>query len=810
MGNYKLETRNQKPETRNEKLHTIVSDKVNILMVDDQPAKLLSYEVILAELGENLIKATSGREALDQLLKNDIAVVLMDVSMPEIDGFEMADMIRQHPRFQKTAIIFISGVHLSVEDRIQGYKRGAVDYISVPVVPEVLRAKVTVFADLHRKTRQLERLNRELEERVEQRTQELRQSETQFRTLANNIQQLCWMAEPDGYIFWYNERWYEYTGTTPNEVAGWGWKSVHDPKFLPQVITEWEHAIATGQMFRATFPLRGKDGQFRTFLTRVTPMKDEHGNVLRWFGTNTDVTEQITAEEKSRGLNTQLEQRVAEMEAIMQVLPVGIALAHDPEGTYITGNAALSELLGLSPDQNLSISNTSDPPYEVFRGRRKLADSDLPVQRAALTGKAIGTTELRIRLRNGAERHLLASASPLYEENGVIRGAVGAFFDVTERKHMEDMLRERADLLELATEAIVVRDSKGCVQYWNSGAEALYGWKREEIIGQNMHELLRTKFPVPYRDIEAALATFGIWDGNLAQQTRDGRTVTVACRKAFNKERRVVLEISRDISARLQAEEALRQTEKLAAMGRVAGIIAHEINNPLEAIGNAFFLLRDHPSLDEEARRYASLAEQELIRVSHITRQTLSFYRESKQPVTLSVPALLDDVLELQSRRFQLSRIELQKRYRTSAQLQAFPVELKQVFLNLIGNAIQAMPEGGRLRVSVRETGRWNGSTPGISIGIVDTGSGIQPEDARHLFEPFFSTKSEKGTGLGLWISRGIVQKYEGNIRFRSIRVDGRNATCFRVFIPLLRSSMSAGYAGETIAAPKAAQGTRG
>jgi signal transduction histidine kinase len=138
------------------------SEKINILMVDDQAAKLLSYEAILDELGENLIKASSGKDALEQLLKNDIAVVLMDVSMPDLDGFELADMIRQHPRFQKTAIIFISAVHLTDMDRVKGYKRGAVDYISVPVIPELLRAKVTVFADLHRKTRQLEVLNREL------------------------------------------------------------------------------------------------------------------------------------------------------------------------------------------------------------------------------------------------------------------------------------------------------------------------------------------------------------------------------------------------------------------------------------------------------------------------------------------------------------------------------------------------------------------------------------------------------------------------------------------------------------------------
>jgi PAS domain S-box-containing protein len=656
------------------------NEKVNILMVDDQVSKLLSYEVILGDLGENLIKATSGREALDQLLKHDIAVVLMDVSMPEIDGFEMADMIRQHPRFQKTAIIFISGVHLSDEDRIQGYRRGAVDYISVPVVPEVLRSKVSVFVELHRKTRQLEKLNRELEERVEQRTQEI------------------------------------------------------------------------------------------------------------------------------RGLNTQLEQRIAELEAIMQVLPVGIALAHDPEGQYITGNAALCQLLGLSPDQNLSLGG-----YQVFREKKKLELSDLPVPRAALTGKNIGTTELRVRLLTGEERHVLASASPLFDEEGKVRGAVGAFFDVTERKHLEDVLRERADLLDLATEAVIVRDRDGTVRYWNHGAETLYGWKRQEVLGRSLHNVLKTAFPVPVAEIEGNLDSVGTWDGNLIQETREGHKITVASRKALNHERQVILEINRDITTRLQAEEALRQAEKLAAMGRVAGIIAHEINNPLEAITNAFFLLRDHPSLDADARYYASLAEQELTRVAHITRQTLSFYREAKQPVRLSLSALLDDVLELQTRRIQLSQITLEKRYHAEGHMQGFPVEMRQVFLNLVSNAIQAMPNGGKLRVSVRETGRFNGSVPGVVVSITDTGAGIRREDAKHLFEPFFSTKSEKGTGLGLWISRGIVQKYEGDIRFRSVRYGNESSTCFRIFIPLARTQAGArpAFAADTVATSKVAQGSR-
>ena len=156
-------------------------EKVNILLVDDQASKLLSYEVILHELGENLLKASSGREALEHLLKSEIAVVLVDVCMPDLDGFQLAAMIREHPRFQKTAMIFISAIHLTDMDRLRGYEMGAVDYVPVPVIPEVLRAKVKVFAELYRKTRQLERVNAELEERVLARTSELEASTKQLR-----------------------------------------------------------------------------------------------------------------------------------------------------------------------------------------------------------------------------------------------------------------------------------------------------------------------------------------------------------------------------------------------------------------------------------------------------------------------------------------------------------------------------------------------------------------------------------------------------------------------------------------------------
>jgi signal transduction histidine kinase len=162
----------------------------------------------------------------------------------------------------------------------------------------------------------------------------------------------------------------------------------------------------------------------------------------------------------------------------------------------------------------------------------------------------------------------------------------------------------------------------------------------------------------------------------------------------------------------------------------------------------------------------------------------LSFYRESQQAVPLALSGILDDVLELQSRPMQRQGIKLERNYRSEGRISGFPAELKQVFLNLIGNAVQAMPEGGRLRLSICEATEGATKRRGVYIKISDTGTGIEPEHAKRLFEPFFTTKSVKGTGLGLWISKGIIQKYEGAIRFRSLRMNGRRTTCFSVFIP--------------------------
>jgi signal transduction histidine kinase len=242
--------------------------------------------------------------------------------------------------------------------------------------------------------------------------------------------------------------------------------------------------------------------------------------------------------------------------------------------------------------------------------------------------------------------------------------------------------------------------------------------------------------------------------------------------------------IARDITERKRMEQALRDSEKYAVMGRVAAVLAHEINNPLEALTNTFYLLRKQPSLDQDGQELARIAEVEISRVNHIAKQTLGLYRQSERPAMISLNGIVDEILAVYSRQLHRFAIHLQKRFAVEARILGFPVEIRQVFLNLIGNAIQAMSQGGTLRVHICGSNWTSASRSGVRVNIVDTGVGIPREHRHRVFEPFFTTKSEKGTGLGLWVSRGIVEKLEGTIRARSCSSHGKSTTCFSVFLP--------------------------
>jgi signal transduction histidine kinase len=237
-----------------------------------------------------------------------------------------------------------------------------------------------------------------------------------------------------------------------------------------------------------------------------------------------------------------------------------------------------------------------------------------------------------------------------------------------------------------------------------------------------------------------------------------------------------------ETSERRRAEEALRKTEKLAAAGRLAASIAHEINNPLEAVTNLLFLIR-RGSLDSSSARYADLAQHELARVSEITQQMLRFYRQSTLPSLSNVAELLDSVLTLHQGRVASLRVDVVRRYTPDVTLFCFAGEVRQLFANLVGNALDAMtPGGGRLLLRVRYAGM-----DCVRVTVADTGSGIPAAVLQHIFEPFFTTKEAIGTGLGLWISAEIVNKHKGKIRVRSRVRDenGKGGTVFMVFLPV-------------------------
>ena len=240
-----------------------------------------------------------------------------------------------------------------------------------------------------------------------------------------------------------------------------------------------------------------------------------------------------------------------------------------------------------------------------------------------------------------------------------------------------------------------------------------------------------------------------------------------------------------DLTHRKGTEEVLRSTEKLAATGRLAASLAHEINNPLEAVTNVFYLLNQDPTLGDKARQYANMANAELERVTHMTRNMLGLYRESPFPVDVKICEVLDGVLELHGPTIRSGKVTVEKRYDRAAEIRGFPGEMRQVFSNLVANALEALGQQGTLKLHVLASRDLrNPKASGVRVFVADNGPGIPSEQRRKIFEPFFTTKGEKGTGLGLWVAHGIVRKHRGCIRVRSGTQPGRSGTCFSVFFP--------------------------
>jgi PAS domain S-box-containing protein len=366
----------------------------------------------------------------------------------------------------------------------------------------------------------------------------------------------------------------------------------------------------------------------------------------------------------------------------------------------------------------------------------------------------------------------------------------------TKRAH--EMLERGKESLQLAQQYVGIGIWEWDLQTgelaWSDEIRRLHGIEVEKFDGRYeswMESIVPEDRQQVHQSITEALASHGEYevqyrvifaDKSMHWLEARGRTIVIGDVPVR------ILGVAMDVTSRKVAEQTLRQSEKIAATGRLAASIAHEINNPLASVMNALYILRTNSKMPESALVYVKTAEEELARVVHITKQTLGFYREISSPVMSSVPQLLEEVLAAYDARIERSRITVHKDFSQVGPLAAFPSELRQVFSNLVLNAIEAIAAPGNIYVRVKQAHDGQGRA-GIQATVADDGCGIPAENMSRIFEPFFSTKDSKGTGLGLWVSQGIVQKHQGRLRVRSRQHETRHGTCCTVFLPFVTAS---------------------
>jgi PAS domain S-box-containing protein len=399
--------------------------------------------------------------------------------------------------------------------------------------------------------------------------------------------------------------------------------------------------------------------------------------------------------------------------------------------------------------------------------------------------------EYRLRHHRGQYRWILDHGVPRYSAGGTFEGYIGGCLDIHEQREAGEAQRRLAAIVESSDDAIASKDLNGIVTSWNKAAERLFGYKAEEIVGKSILTIIP---PELHSDEDMILGKIRrgerIEHFETVRVTKSGERIDVSLTisPVKNDRGKVVgaAKIVRNITENKKIERALRLTEKLAAAGRLAATVAHEINNPLEAVTNLVYLTRRDLQNPDRAEAHLELAGRELDRVAHIARQTLGFYRDTSSPVRFSLNRAIDDLLVLYEKRFEGRNIEVRRQYRGETEITALAGEVRQLLSNIITNAIDAMPEGGALIIRVSPSHAWNNSgRPGVRITILDTGTGIERQHRKNLFQPFFTTKQDVGTGLGLWITRNIVEKHHGLIHVKSRTGAGSHGTAFSVFLPL-------------------------
>ena len=617
----------------------------------------------------------------------------------------------------------------------------------------------------------------------------LRVSEEQFRTLANAIPQLCWMANPDGWIFWYNDRWYDYTGTTPEQMQGWGWQAVHDPQRLPSVLERWKASIATGEPFDMVFPLRGADGILRPFLTRAMPVRDLDGKVSRWFGANTDISEQHKAQEALAA-----SERL--YRAIGESIDYGVWVCA-PDGRNTYASESFLKLVGMTQEQcsDFGWGDVLHPDD---------AERTIAAWKECVKNQGRWDIEHRFRGVDGKWHPILARGAPVRDEQGRIICWAGINLDISARKRAQEETQRTNAVLEafFASSPGILNILDEDFRYLKTDplTPTYFGLTRDQMVGRSIGELvpdfMREFGPVMREVIQTGRPRLNME----VHSTLPGRHGDVAHWLAsyfplpLPEGKRGLGIVAVETTEIRLAEDRLRSAQKLESLGLLAGGVAHDFNNLLVGvIGNASLaqqmLAADHPA-NEWVHGILRVGEQ----AAHLTRQMLAYSGKGKfvvEPLDLS--RLVRDISDL-------IRPSISKKVALHLELEpdlprveADRGQVQQVLMNLAINASEAI--GSHDGLIIIRTGaehvdagylRMHPEAGDLAPGqytvleVSDTGCGMDSATRAKIFDPFFSTKFT-GRGLGLAAVAGIVRGHKGAIIVRS---EPGKGSCFTVLFP--------------------------
>ncbi len=458
------------------------------------------------------------------------------------------------------------------------------------------------------------------------------------------------------------------------------------------------------------------------------------------------------------------------------------------DGTIISWNPAAARVFGYQAEEIMGRSILTLIPPELHYEE----DEILRRLRAGQRIEHFETTRMR---KSGERFPISVTISPIRDSKGQVVAASKIARDISEKKRNEESRSRLAAIVDSADDAIVGKNLDGIVTSWNEGARRMFGFTAEEMIGQPILRIIPMDLQHEEVEILRKLrAGLRIDHYETTRQRKNGERieVSVTISPIRDPSGKVIgaSKIARDISDRKQVERLLLQAEKLAATGKMAAAIAHEINNPLESLMNVIYLARTQSAKESRVHELLQVAEGELERVAHIARQTLGYYKDTGSPTEIHVHDLLDNILTVYNSKMLSVGIAVDTEFNDLQKILVSKGELLQVFSNIIANAIDAMPNGGVLSISARKVSGLNND--GIQVTVRDNGCGIDKSYIDKVFEPFFTTKGNLGTGIGLWVAKQLVEQRGGQIAITSSTAPADSGTTVSVFIPFaMQASLS-------------------